>query len=136
MNEMPAFRVKFMTGNGQPISPNCGQYNIYSGQNGVGFQTYNIDATNSVSYRNWSMASVDLTPFIGQNIAIEFTTNDCSLGGHYGYAYIDMTCIAPTLSTDYCTGSPTAVVTAPDGYNAYSWTANDTIHYPVSSSNT
>jgi len=127
--EMPAFRVKFTNSANQLINPTCGQYNVYGGIQNQGFNTVYIDF-DSVSYRNWSLVSIDLSAYIGQTINIEFSTNDCIFSVHYGYAYIDMSCIPLELVTSYCSGSPTADVTAPDGYVSYSWTANAPVNYP------
>ncbi len=130
-NEQPAFRIKITNASGTIINPTCGVYNVYSGQSGVGFSTYTPPgAFTPLSYRNWSLASIDLTPFIGTTITLEFTTNDCTLGGHYGYAYIDCSCIPLQLATAYCSGAATADVTAPDGYISYSWTADSAVNYP------
>lgn len=48
--------------------------------------------------RPWTCAYVDLSQYIGQTITIEFIVNDCSQGGHLGYAYIDDICMG-------CSGS-------------------------------
>jgi gliding motility-associated-like protein len=127
--EQAAFRIKITNQSGAVINPTCGIYNVYAGQSGVGFNCTSING-DDICYRNWSLSSIDLTPYIGQNINLEFTTNDCSIGGHYGYAYIDCSCIPLTLSTTYCSGAPTADVTAPDGYINYSWIADAAINYP------
>ena len=131
-NQQPAFRIKITnTATGAIINPTCGVYNVAANQANVGFSVYNAPgSTDPINYRNWSLVSIDLAPFIGQTLTFEFLTNDCTLGGHYGYAYIDASCIPLQLVTSYCSGSPTADVTAPDGYVSYSWTANAPVNYP------
>jgi len=131
VSEQPAFRIKITNAAGTVLNPTCGIYNVSAGQGGVGFNSYlPVGAFDSISYRNWSLSSIDLTPYIGTTIKIEFTTNDCSLGGHYGYAYVDASCQPLQLTTSYCSGATTAEVTGPDGYIGYSWTANANVNYP------
>jgi gliding motility-associated-like protein len=129
-NEQPTFRIKVTTSNGTLINPTCGQYNIFAGQSGVGFDTATAPDGHKLSYRNWTLSSLDLTPYIGQNVFIEFTAGDCVYSAHYGYAYIDCSCIPLTLATNYCSGSATADVMAPNGYVSYSWVADASVSYP------
>lgn len=62
---------------------------IYAGQQNVPF----IPSPNGNKYRRWSTISFDLSPYIGQNVYIEFVNSDCAFGGHYGYTYLDVSCI-------------------------------------------
>ena len=49
--------------------------------------------TGGVVYRDWTKYTVDLgCEYEGKTVTIEFTTADCRLGGHFGYAYIDDVC--------------------------------------------
>ncbi|PZX64712.1 putative Ig domain-containing protein, partial [Hydrotalea sandarakina] len=44
--------------------------------------------TSSGAYaKDWSEASLDIAGWSGKTIIIEFESDDCSAGGHYGYAY-------------------------------------------------
>jgi hypothetical protein len=45
-----------------------------------------------VYYKKWTKVTVDLSAYIGQTVSIEFRTADCSVGGHFGYAYITASC--------------------------------------------
>jgi hypothetical protein len=45
-----------------------------------------------IVYRDWTPTCIDLSRFVGQTMTIVFYTADCSLGAHYGYAYIDGLC--------------------------------------------
>jgi len=47
-----------------------------------------------VVYKNWQCVEYDLTPYMGKQVLIYFRVNDCSQGGHFGYAYIDGLCDA------------------------------------------
>lgn len=58
------------------------------------FSKYEVDHIHhdSVLYKDWSCQSLDLTPYIDQNICIEFLAVDCEPGTHCGYAFIDGFC--------------------------------------------
>lgn len=45
-----------------------------------------------VVYRKWTPVCLDLSSRVGKKVTVEFTTADCSEGGHFGYAYIDGLC--------------------------------------------
>ena len=51
------------------------------------------DQIAGVVYKPWSSVGLDLSGYIGQNVTLRFTTYDCALGGHFGYAYIDGSCL-------------------------------------------
>ena len=62
---------------------------------------------------------------MGENIQLEFSTGDCALGGHFGYAYVDASCGPLEISTNYCTNALDAQLTAPDGFE-YLWSTSET----------
>jgi hypothetical protein len=37
-------------------------------------------------------AEIDLSGQVGKTVTVQFLTEDCALGGHYGYAYVDNFC--------------------------------------------
>lgn len=64
----------------------------FSGQSGVPWQTYNDPNYGVVQYTNWQL--VDIAPgsaniAVNDNIQIEVIAAGCSLGGHFGYVYVD-----------------------------------------------
>ncbi|MEO8761597.1 MAG: hypothetical protein ABI388_09275, partial [Bacteroidia bacterium] len=85
-------------------------------------------AANNVYYKPWSSISVDLTPYIGDSIAVNFVVSDCSQGGHFGYAYIDAACGTSsnvnqiTQSNPLCTGGGITTLQGPYGMSSYNWT--------------
>jgi gliding motility-associated-like protein len=115
----PSFQIEMLDSSNNQIP--CTFYNVAAGQNIPGF----ISSTNCVSvvYKPWSSVSVDLTNYIGQNVTIRFTTYDCSLGGHYAYAYIDGSCSNFNISqsANLCEGSSIQLL-APAGFASYNWT--------------
>jgi gliding motility-associated-like protein len=76
-----------------------------------------------VYFKTWTPVTVDLSGLNGQTIKLEFTTNDCHPGAHFGYAYIDVgaTCITPVNGYAYCIGDNSVTLTAPFGYQSYFW---------------
>lgn len=93
-------------------------------------------ATNTFGYlyKNWTVQSLDLTPYIGSCVTIEVSVGDCTGWAHFGYCYFDAVCKPITLQvnnnffpagTNSVTaagcGTNTAVMTAPAGLGPYSW---------------
>lgn len=117
--DQPKFEIEMLDSNGVQIP--CTYYNVAAGQNIPGF----VNSTNcaNVVYKPWTNVSVDLTNYIGQDVTIRFTTQDCSLGGHYAYAFIDGSCsnFNITQNNILCQGS-TIQLAAPVGFATYNWT--------------
>lgn len=116
-NEQPFFEVEMLNAAGNPIP--CTAYYVAAGAGIPGF--FN-SPTSGVIYKPWSTVLVDLTPFMGQNVTIRFSTYDCSLGGHFGYAYIDGVCqsFSSGGSATVCAGASTTFC-APTGVDSYTW---------------
>jgi hypothetical protein len=83
-----------------------------------------------IVYKPWTCRSVDLSPYLGQEVCIRFRVVDCTDGGHFGYAYIDGLCsnaedlapIVEILSNDvYCDDQVKPVIVSGVGYNRYEW---------------
>lgn len=118
-SEQPRFElvVRDQFGN---IIP-CTSYLVSASGNMPGWQN-----NGTRRWKPWESVGVDLSPFIGQTVTIEMRTGDCSLGGHYGYAYIVAECRPMKLKVAYCYGNNTAVVTAPPGFASYQWSDGST----------
>jgi gliding motility-associated-like protein len=112
----PKMKINIRDAAGNPIPGACGAYDVYSGQSGQNFQT-----CNDVNWLPWSTAALDLSAYIGQTIQVEFITQDCDKGSHFGYAYFTMSCQPLKLTVQYCQGSNNAVLTAPTGFSSYLW---------------
>lgn len=46
----------------------------------------------TLKYKGWTCQNYDLSSYVGEDLVIEFQTADCTLGEHFGYAYIDGVC--------------------------------------------
>lgn len=117
VNQQPFFQVEMVDTAGVAVP--CTNYYVASGSGIPGF--FNSSSA-GVIYKPWSTVLVDLTPFIGQSITIRFSTYDCSLGGHFGYAYIDGVCqsFSSGGSATVCAGTSTTFC-APTGVDSYTW---------------
>jgi len=49
-------------------------------------------AGEDILYTPWRCHLIDLSDYIGQQVTIVYETADCTLGAHWGYAYIDDAC--------------------------------------------
>lgn len=123
--EKPAFSIimtETLTGDTIP----CSYYFVSAGEGIPGF--VNSTACTGVIYKPWSTVTLDLNNYIGKLVTIKFTTYDCSLSGHYGYAYISSDCFKSEIPDPYfCDGwnpDTTLNLTAPSGYSSYKWLKN------------
>jgi len=131
-SDQPKFNVRILNQGGNVIDPVCGFYSVVSSGSIPGFQ----NAAGSVRWKNWTTVGVNLTPYMGQNITIEYSTYDCAQGAHYGYAYLSCACAPMLIDVNFCAGNASIVLSAPDGFS-YHWTPggattqNITINNPV-----
>jgi len=114
--QQPKFEAKILNALGMPVGGGCGTYTVYGGQPGQNFQT-----CAGKTWLPWTTVGVDLSPYMGQNIQIEFTTWDCAQGAHFGYAYLAAECMAMSINVNYCGGNQPLVLTAPSGFQSYVW---------------
>ena len=129
--QQPLFRIAVLDGAGDTI-PYCGEYNVVSGNGTQNFdsmqysETYPSGGTETftVFWKDWTKVNVPLTKYMGQCVTVIFEVVDCSLGGHFGYAYIDASC-APlallTSSANFC-GQDSIELYGPAGEQYYYWT--------------
>jgi len=114
--QQPKFETKILNALGMPIGGGCGTYTVYGGQPGQNFQQ-----CGSRTWLPWTTVGLDLTPYMGQTIQIEFTTWDCAQGAHFGYAYLAAECLPLSIDVNYCGGNQPLVLTAPTGFQSYVW---------------
>lgn len=98
--------------------------------------TSGYSTTGNVSWTNWQVKYIDLTPYIGQCIKLVVTTSDCTYSGHHGSLWFDAQCGGQLIgqglggvggnvpgAVSFCAGSNQAVIAAPIGYVSYQWVA-------------
>jgi len=98
----------------------CDSYNYVGDGSEPGFLASSIPGSD-VTYKTWTMGNLKFPGEAGKTATVSFVAQGCTLGGHFGYGYLDMSCgfVADNIVT--C-ASGTTTLTGPDGYSGYSWT--------------
>jgi len=120
--EQPRFEAKLMDQFNNVIP--CTEYYVAAGPSS-GFQNCGWD----YQYLPWTTIGVDVSDYVGQNVTIDFSTGDCSLGGHFGYAYVEASCSEFAIDTRYCItddGQNSTELEAPVGFQNYLWSNGST----------
>jgi gliding motility-associated-like protein len=118
-SEQPRFSIRVFDQSGNAVS--CGTYDVVSSANIPGFMN-----NGSIRFKPWTTVGIELSNLIGQTLTIEFTTADCGLGAHFGYAYFDCYCSPFQINSDFCPGANTTTLYAPPGFTQYLWSTGDT----------
>lgn len=121
--EQPRFRVKMYDPVTGEVIP-CADFGFMASGPLPGFDTANIRKHNDavVKYKPWSSVYVNLSRYPGRTFYLEFTTADCTKGGHFGYAYVDVTECGVSAKSLYRCASPNATTLAgPPGFEHYQW---------------
>lgn len=118
--EQPRFRARLIdvaTGTNLP----CVTFDFVATSNLPGFLPSPIAA--NVWYKDWTPISLNLSSFAGRTIMLEFITSDCTRGGHFGYAYMDVStfCNGVISGNKICPGDTAITITAPFGFQSYQW---------------
>ena len=111
----PRFTMRILDQNDSVIDPQCGAADFVS-DTSLG---WNIDEP-EVLWKDWTTVGINLAPYHGQDVRLQFTTYDCAEGAHFGYAYFYVECQQPYATADHCGTVDTVTLTAPDGFN-YLW---------------
>lgn len=140
-HEQPYFDVGIRDNYGRIIDSLCGFDHIVSGGNIEGFKTCelyrnprNPRQDTIVRWKPWTTVALDLTPYIGQTVTLEFTNADCRLGGHWSYAYMEVITGSMRIEVKACESDSSATLKAPDGFSSYLWSNGETtqeIHVPL-----
>ena len=109
------------------ITEPCGSYNYVASTGLAGFTASAVTsrvAGNGVDviYSNWNTATLNFTGLGGTTVAIDFAAAGCYPSGHFGYAYVDMTCGLFQVQGITCNDTATHVtLSAPAGFEFYTW---------------
>jgi gliding motility-associated-like protein len=116
VSQQPRFEAQLYDAAGNPLP--CTFYQVAAANGVPGFQN-----CGSYRWKDWTTFGVDVTQYMGQTVTLDVATGDCSLGGHWGYAYVSASCSSLNLSAFYCQNGAnnTATLTAPDGFANYVW---------------
>lgn len=122
--EQPRFiaRVKDVEKN-QYIS--CASFEYIATSTLPGFKKSLVSST--VIYKDWSPVTINLSGYQGKQLLIEFISADCTLGGHFGYAYVDVNNLCGDLivGNTYCKSSEQLNISGPSGFKSYNWFNED-----------
>jgi gliding motility-associated-like protein len=119
--EQPYFRIEMYDQSGNLIP--CAQYYVEASGTIPGFVNCGV----GTSYKPWTTVNADLTNYLTQSVTIRFTAAGCIYAGHYGYAYVDCSCLPYQITTDdsLCVGN-SITLSAPIGAQSYQWSTGDT----------
>jgi gliding motility-associated-like protein len=133
--EQPRFqaRIRDLTTN-NPIP--CVDFDFAASSSLPGFLPSPLGG--GVFYKNWTPITINLTPYIGRTIQLEFTTNDCVYSAHFGYAYVDVntSCNGAITGNYICPGNAGITLNAPFGFQNYTWYSDNTFSTILSTSQT
>ena len=104
---------------------NCASYDYVSTARLPGFTVSKVNP--NVLFKDWSPVSLQFFGLNGREVRLEFKTADCTLGGHFGYAYLDVgTACSNILATaPYCVETNSLILNAPYGFKDYTWYNQD-----------
>ncbi|MFA6924481.1 MAG: gliding motility-associated C-terminal domain-containing protein [Bacteroidales bacterium] len=115
--EQPYIRINMYDENGDTIT--CGQYLVIGGPSIPDFYPASCGA--NIYYRPWTTVTTDLSAYIGQTVTVIFTQADCSLGGHWSYAYIDCSCNTFSITESKLDSCSPVTLSVPSGFSSYHW---------------
>jgi len=122
--QQPKFTVKTFD-----VSDNtyvdCASFNFIASADLPGFKM--SPAGDTVFYKDWAPSTIHLRGYAGKQMRLEFTTNDCTLGHHFGYAYLDVNedCNSPISGNIYCVNQKAVTLLGPGGFGNYAWYTGD-----------
>ncbi len=103
----------------------CASYDYVANGAIPGFEVSTVGS--DVLFKNWSPASIEFAGLANHTVRLEFKTADCTLGGHFGYAYVDVGsgCSNLLATAPYCIESNAVILNAPYGFQSYTWFNSD-----------
>lgn len=116
-SHLPRFDLEILKEDGTLVDATCGKaefvanVNLLDGWNKVG---------DKLVWKDWTTVGLNLAPYHGQTLTIRLRTQDCTDGGHYGYAYFTLGCASGQITGDGCGDDPEITLSAPDGF-VYDW---------------
>jgi gliding motility-associated-like protein len=133
--EQPRFRAKITDLTTNSTIP-CVTFDFTASASLPGFIRSSVDPT--VFYKDWTPVTINLSTFAGKTIQLEFTTSDCTFTAHFGYAYIDVNtaCNGAITGNYVCPGNNDITLTAPFGFQNYTWYADNTFATTLSTTQT
>ena len=118
-SEQPRFKLDVLMGN--TVVNACAQTDFKAGfGDASAWHVVDPESYNRVDWCDWQTVTVSLRDYIGSTLKIRLTAYDCTLSGHYGYAYFTMNCKGGDLQGIACGDFSTDHFEAPEGFQ-YRW---------------
>lgn len=118
-DEQPRFKLEVLH-NGQVIDQ-CAQCDLKAGfGDAAAWHHVNQGTYDQVDWCDWQSITISLRNYIGATLKLRLTAYDCTLSGHYGYAYFTLNCKGGDLQGIACGDYSTDHFDAPEGFN-YRW---------------
>lgn len=126
--EQPRFKALLYNATTGVAAP-CASFDFIADSNLPEFfqstHSYEHSRDASVQCKSWTDVFVNLDSYAGQTMYLEFTTADCTKGGHFGYAYVDVVECGLSTNAQYDCLTGNASFTAPPGFKHYEWYNNN-----------
>ena len=132
-DDKPRFKVEIFDLSTNQLIP-CGKIEYVADPTSAGaggfLQSPLSTTINTFWYKPWSKRFVNLAAYPGKPLRIKFTTADCTLGGHWGYTYLDIEgCVNMATAIRTCSTPVNTILDGPPGFQTYEWyTSNFATH--------
>ena len=137
-SDFPYFQVRILDYMGNPFNNANSSFTC-----APGITTSNLNVCSAIGHiihwYNWQTIGLNIKPYHGQIITIQFIAASCGTGTHFGYTYFYAKTLSGKINCSYCVSGNQAKLIAPEGYN-YKWlqggdtTQLKTINNPVDGS--
>ena len=101
----------------------CSSWEFISDDTIPGFFDSPVDA--NIKCKAWTPVFINLSPYAGKTLELEFTTVDCVLGAHWGYGYLDIGDCNIAADIQYSCNPNITTLAGPPGFRIYQWFNED-----------
>lgn len=135
--QKPFFSLSILDKNGLPFPGSdfdCGKAQFYANSNRHenGWHTAKVTGKSEpISWKEWTTVGINMSKYVGRDIKISLETHDCTLGGHFGYAYFTLGCADGTIESVSCGADEFMDIKAPEGFDYRWFTQYDAQHNPL-----
>ena len=113
--QQPHLKLEILDEANNLVDSYCGAFDFVASSS-LGWNQSN----DGVLWKDWTAVGLDLSDYTGQTIRIRFTNYDCQRTGHYGYAYINISCEKKKIQSLTCGLDNMTTFSGPDGFD-YMW---------------
>ena len=113
--QQPHLKLEILDESNNLVDSYCGAFDFIASSS-LGWNQSN----DGVLWKDWTAVGLDLSDYKGQTVRIRFTNYDCQRTGHYGYAYINISCQKKKIQSLTCGLNNMTTFSGPDGFD-YMW---------------